>query len=192
LKLLQRYRDKDILNAIEHGENQKVLSFLYTDVLPKVKRFIIKNQGTDDQAKDIFQDAVIRFYASVKQGQFEGTSSVSTYIFSISKNLWINEVKKNGRHIKGDIPEREDVSNNFLNDIISKERTEAANQLLGQLGDNCRQLLKYSIYDNLSMKEICEKMGYSSIDIAKTYNYRCKQKLMSLAKENPNIINLFK
>ena len=180
------------MNAIEKGEDQKVLSFLYTDILPKVKRFIIKNQGTMEEAKDIFQEAVIRFYDSVKQGQFRGTSSISTYIFTIGRNLWINEVKKNNRYIRNQFPDIEDSSIDFLEDIISREKIEAVNQLLRQLGDGCEKLLKYSIYDNLSMKEICEKMGYSSEDIAKTYNYRCKQKLMRLAKENITIINLFK
>jgi RNA polymerase sigma factor (sigma-70 family) len=191
MKLFRKYTDQDIINAIEKGQDQKVLSFLYSDVLPKVKGFILKNQGSVDEAKDIFQDAVIRFYNAVKEGKFEGNSSIATYIFAISKNLWINTVKKKNKHINDDQLELIDGSPNLLEDLISREKIDAVNALLKQIGENCEKLLKYSIYDNLSMKEICEKMEYSSEDVAKTYNYRCKQKLMQLAMDNSDIMNLF-
>ncbi|MFL5728639.1 MAG: RNA polymerase sigma factor [Cytophagaceae bacterium] len=191
MKLFRKYTDQDIINAIRQGQDQKVLSFLYSDVLPKVKGFILKNQGSVDEAKDIFQDAVIRFYDAVKEEKFEGNSSIATYIFAISKNLWINTVKKKNKHISDDQLELTDSSVNLLEDIISQEKIDAVNSLLKKLGENCEKLLKYSIYDNLSMKEICEKMDYSSEDVAKTYNYRCKQKLIQLAADNAHIMNLF-
>jgi RNA polymerase sigma factor (sigma-70 family) len=191
LKLFRKYSDLDILNAIQKGQDEKVLSFLYSDVLPKVKGYIIKSQGTIDEAKDIFQDAVIRFYDVVKEGKFEGKSSISTYIFAISKNLWINSMKKKNKYIHEEQSEIRDSSTNLLEDMISQEKVDAVNNLLKQVGEGCEQLLKYSIYDNLSMKEICEKMGYSSENVAKTYNYRCKQKLMQLVEGNPYIMNLF-
>ncbi|MBX9851255.1 MAG: RNA polymerase sigma factor [Cytophagaceae bacterium] len=191
MKIFQKYSDRDILNAIEKGQDEKVLSFLYSDVLPKVKGFILKNQGSVDEAKDIFQDGVIRFYDVVKEGKFEGKSSISTYIFAISKNLWINHMKKKNRYISEEPVDFKDDSVNLLDDLISQERVNAIDAILKQLGEGCEQLLKYSIYDNLSMKEICEKMGYSSENVAKTYNYRCKQKLIQLVSDNQTILNLF-
>ena len=87
----------------------------------------------------------------------------------------------------------EDIFHNeedLLNDLITEERSNAINDLLAQIGEECQKLLKYSIYDNLSMKEIAQLMGYSNEGVAKTYNYRCKQKLIRYVEENKEIETL--
>jgi RNA polymerase sigma factor (sigma-70 family) len=187
-----KYTDNEIIQALKKGDDDAVLSFLYKDVLPKVKKYIKANKGNEDEAKDIFQDAVIIFYKKVKQDSFVETMNVTAYICLVSKNLWINRVKKMNKSIE--MPENMLISSeeDLLSNIITEEKRNALTGLLSQIGEECRKLLKYSVYDNLSMKEICHKLGYSSENVAKTYNYRCKQKLVQLVMKNKEMVNLLK
>ena len=187
----KKYSDEEILQGILEGKDDKVLAYLYKETLPMVKKYILNNQGSLDEAKDVFQDAVIRFYNAVKTGTFKEKCSVSSFVFGISKNLWINAAKRKERFTGHTESEFVQDSVNLLEDIISEEKILAVNQLLDKVGNTCAQLLRYSVYDNLSMREICEKMGFRSEDVAKTNNYRCKQKMMKLVEVNPELLILF-
>ena len=187
----KKYTDNEILQAILNGKDEKVLDCLYKDVLPLVIGYVTKNQGSMDEAKDIFQDAVIRFYKSVKTGSFQEKCSISTFIFGISRNLWINYTKQKSRMVSDDEIQFAQDSANLEDDLVSEEKVSVVNKLLDMLGEQCQQLLRYTVYDGLSMREVVVLMGFSSEDVAKTYNYRCKQKMLKMVKERPEVMLLF-
>jgi RNA polymerase sigma factor (sigma-70 family) len=184
--------DKDIISDLKKGNDNAVLTFLYKEVFPKVKYYIKANKGNEEEAKDIFQDAVLIFYKKVKQNTLEEPVNVTAYICLVSKNLWINRVKKINRttEIQGEVytePEED-----LLGNIIIEEKRNALTGLMAQVGEECQKLMKYFIYDNMSMREIATLMGYSSENVAKTYHYRCKQKLVQLVMKNKAMVNLLK
>lgn len=187
------YSDREILELIRNGNDNPALSFLYKKVLPKVKHFIKGNNGDDDESYDIFQDAIMIFYKQVKLEKFKEEHEIAGFIYSISRNLWINRVKKKSRTISysGEMPVVE-VSETVLEDLITEEREALIMKVLGDLGDRCKELLLYSIFHKFSMKEICEKMGFSTENAAKTRNYKCKQRLIELTKDNQSIKDLLK
>jgi DNA-directed RNA polymerase specialized sigma24 family protein len=90
------HSDKEILGAIGKGDD-RVLEHLYKQVLPKVKSYIARNSGNNEDARDIFQDAVVIFYKYVKTGKFDVQHDIAGFIFSVSKNLWINSAKRKNK-----------------------------------------------------------------------------------------------
>jgi RNA polymerase sigma factor (sigma-70 family) len=187
-----KYSDKEVILSLKRGDDDLVLTFLYKNVLPKVRHHINGNKGNDDEAKDIFQDAIIIFYRKVKQNQIAEDVNVTAFICQVAKNLWINRVKKMNKSTE--IPDENALhtGEDFLGNLITEEKTAAITKLLSEIGPECQKLLKYSIYDNLSMKEICRLMGYSSENLTKNYNYRCKQKLIQLVMKNKAVESLLK
>ena len=180
------FNDIEIVDAILSNKANEVLPFLYGNVQPKMTKWIISNSGDKAEAQDIFQDAVIAFYRYVKTGKFEKGASVDAFIFSVGKNLWVNRVKQKNRlvsnadnHINQLMTEAD-----FSAQIIDKEREEKIQAVLSQLGERCKQLLTYSIFHNLSMEEISQKMDFNNANTAKTKNYKCKQRLIALVKDN--------
>jgi RNA polymerase sigma factor (sigma-70 family) len=193
VEVMNRFNDRDIVEAVKSGKNDWVLNNLYREILPRIKKLITSNSGTEDDAKDIFQDAVLVFYNQVKQNKFDESKEIAGFIYSVARNLWINKVKRDNRMINiKDLEAAQEPCMNVLDDLITEEKAKVIEEVLDQIGENCKKLLKYSIYDKLSQKEIAQKMGYTNEAIVKTYNYRCKQKLISLVKGNSYIISLFK
>jgi RNA polymerase sigma factor (sigma-70 family) len=183
----------EIIKAIKTGNDQLVLNHLYKEILPRIKKMITKNSGSEEDAKDIFQDTVLIFYNQVKLNKYDEEKEIGGFMYSVARNLWINKVKKSSRFVQmNDTETWKGVEDSVLDDMIGREKANAIEQVMNKTGEECKKLLKYSIYDKLSMKEISEKMGYSSEGVAKTYNYRCKQKLVNLVKDNPHLISLFK
>lgn len=151
----------------------------------------MRNGGSEEEGKDIFQDAVIRFYNSVKQGNFQEKCSISTFVIGISRNLWINAQRTRNRYITMEDNNFRQDSVNLLEEIITSEKISAMNEMLKDIGEMCEKILRLSVYDNLSMKEIAEKMGFLNENVAKSNNYRCKKKLLSRFMERPDLIKLF-
>ncbi|MFN6946316.1 MAG: RNA polymerase sigma factor [Cytophagaceae bacterium] len=185
--------DKDIINAIRSGNNEKVLSNLYKDFLPRIRKMILQNSGNDDDTKDIFQDTVLIFYNHVKLNKYDESKDIGGFMYSVARNLWISKVKKDNRNVQLTETESiQDVSSSALNSLINDEKVKAIEDVMGQIGKPCQKLLIYTIFDKLSLKEVAQKMGYANEGVAKTNNYRCKQKLMNLVKDNSYLISLFK
>jgi RNA polymerase sigma factor (sigma-70 family) len=186
------YINKDILDNLRKGNDNSVLTYLYKEVFPKVKHYIKTNKGNEDEAKDIFQDAVLIFYKKVKTNTITEPLNVTAYICMISKNLWINRAKKMNRTTEIQDEDFRDAEEDLLSNIITEEKRTALSGLLSQVGEECQKLMKYVVYDNRSMREIAELMGYSSENVAKTYHYRCKQKFVQLVMKNKEMIDLLK
>lgn len=183
--------DKVILEAIKQGDDDRVLEQLYHGLYPKVEHFIIQNSGSSEEAADIFQDAVLVFYKQVKKEKFNEAYTISGFIFTVSRNLWYNRVKRRNRNITlneetHDLPEDQ----NAMDDLITEEREANINQLLQYLEERCRTILIYAIFYKMSMKTICQKLGFRSEDVAKTKHYKCKQKLLKFLNQNPSLKNL--
>lgn len=161
------------------------MEYLYHEMLPKVKHYVMNNSGNADDAFDVFQDAMVAFCKYVKQGKFNTSHSVHGFLFSVAKNVWINKVRKNkkmvfttGAELFENGPDPKDV----LSYMITEEREKQVRALLSKLGEKCQKLLKLAIYEELSGKEICERLGIATENGVKTQKYKCKKQLLEIIK----------
>lgn len=163
-------KDNEIIERIKAGDERSI-DYLYQKYYGMMTKMVLKNSGTEDEAKDIYQDALIVFWQKVANNNLVLTSKISTYIYSICQNLWRKELDRKKRL------SNEEVDGNVIIEIDKKERIEIINQVINNLGDTCRKVLTYYYFDNLSMTEIAEKLGFANADTAKTKKYKCKKEL---------------
>ena len=178
--------NKDIFIAIEENKNQEVLNELYKKALPKVKNYIMNNSGNEDDAKDLFQDAVISFFHAVKSSKFDKSKSIDGFIFTIAKNAWINKAKRDKKVTYKEVlpDDNSSTEQSQLEKLITKEQQEAFQSVFQKLGDNCKDLMKLSIYENLPPRKIMDVLGLSSVEVTRTSLYRCRKKLTELIIQN--------
>lgn len=139
-------------------------------------KLVITNSGTEEEARDVYQDALVVFWQKARSGNLVLTSKMSTYIYSICQNLWRKELDRKKRLSN----EEKDSSESM--DLDGPEREKIIAQCLEQLGETCRKVLMFYYFDELSMQEIADKLGFANTDTAKTKKYKCKQKLDELVK----------
>lgn len=186
------YSDKEVLEKIGKGKDDEVLKYLYAQVFPTVKQYIHSNSGDIDEAKDIFQDAILIFYRHVKTKRFDEAHPIAGFIYSVSRNLWINyytRIKAKKAELTHEQEELEH-DDNVLSELITQEREQQVLQVFSELGNRCKDLLINTVFHKLSMKEICDKMGFTTENSAKTQHYKCKQRLIELVGNNKTFKNL--
>ena len=168
-------KDSVVLEKISRGD-EKALEYLYRKYYRMMTNVVIKNNGTEQEAKDIYQDALIVFWQKVSSNQLTLTSKISTYLYSVCLNLWRKELDRKSRlsHEEHDTPE-------YMDDE-AKERQAIIHQCIGQLGDTCRKILTYYYFDDLSMQDIAHKLGFATTETAKTKKYKCKKRLDNLIR----------
>ena len=185
-----KYSDKEILQALRSGHDREVLKYIYNTLFPKVNRYIKHNSGDQDAAFDVFQDSIMVFYKYVKEDKFDPKYDIGAFVFTVSKNLWLNRLRKESREVV--LPEYvdfSDIGGDVMDRLITREREEAISEILAKLGQRCEELLRYSIFFRMKNTEICEKMGFSTENAVKTRKYKCMQKLINYIEERPGLKN---
>ncbi|MBC7389081.1 MAG: sigma-70 family RNA polymerase sigma factor [Opitutaceae bacterium] len=187
-----KYSDSEILEAVRKGNDKAAIKSLYDNVLPNIEYFVCGNSGTKDDAFDVFQDAFLIFYKQVVNGTFDaGKYNIHGFVYTISKNLWINISKKNIRSKKWE--KDQDYYENdgsVLEKILSDERTNILEKLFQSLDKKCIEILTMSIYKKMSMKEIANVTGAPSEESVKVNCHRCRKKLSELVKSNAALLNV--
>ncbi len=170
--------DAAILDGVARGDAGS-LEGLYRDYFPMILNMVVQNNGTDDEAKDIFQEAVIVLYDKVRQRDFELTSRLKTYIYSVCRRLWLKQLGSKGRTFR-DVAAYDDIIA-IEEDLARHEEKDlqlsVMEKVLDELGEPCRTIIRDFYMSNLSMQEICDKFGYTNADNAKTQKYKCLQRL---------------
>ena len=157
--------------------------------LPIGKRsFIIGKGGTEQDADDIFQETIVSFIDTVRKGKFRQESGIRTFLISISKNLWYNEIRRrqrSGNREKLYVSDFE-TSDVVIDEVIgNRELKLQLNQMLNELGESCKKILELYYYENLSMKEIVSHMHYENEQVVRNKKYKCLQQLTDKMKQNP-------
>lgn len=141
-------------------------------------RYVIKNQGSEQEAKDIFQDSLAAAWVNLRTGKFEGNEeNFHGYIRQICKYKWLNELKRKGRFTNAIDLERMDATPDDNEDLnLLLDETDILMKSIESLGDNCKVILKAFYYLKESLTEIAHKMGTTDQSI-KTIKYRCMNRL---------------
>ncbi len=167
--------EKEVFERIKNGD-EKALEVIYKKYYRMMTKLVISNSGTEEEARDVYQDALVVFWQKARSGNLVMTAKMSTYIYSICQNLWRKELDRKKRLSN----EEKDSSHSM--DMDGPERNKIIAQCLDQLGETCRKVLMYYYFDEMSMQEIADKLGFANTDTAKTKKYKCKQKLDELVK----------
>lgn len=176
------------------SSRDRALKIIYSTNKQKVFSYILSNNGNKDEAKDVYQEAVIAFYERILKNTFKGDSAISTYLYSIARFKWINHLKSSKKRMERNMEfgQTEEFDLGPMSKLIDDEQKASVLRILDALGDQCRKILVESIYYNVSMKEIAAQENYSSEQVVRNKKYKCIQKLKALLAENPALIHILR
>ena len=147
-----------------------------------IVHLVCSNSGTEQEAKDIFQEAMMAFYERVQQPAFTLTCQIKTYLYAVCRRLWLKKLAEKKR-FNGNIEEVETFSGieDEIVDIQEKEKSfRRMGNSLAELGEPCRSIIEDFYIHDLSMEQISVKFGYTNADNAKNQKYKCLQRLKKL------------
>lgn len=171
------------------GNDTKAIETIYKDNFNMVQAFIINNNGSYDDARDIFQEAMIALYEKAQSESFVLTCKINTYVYSICRRLWLKRLQQLGRFSNQIDNFEETVAVEDDLEIHEKRNAEFAimDRALNSLGEPCKSLLEGYYLKKMDMQKLAKDFGYTNADNAKNQKYKCLMRLKKLFFAQYNI-----
>lgn len=168
--------DQQYITGIVNND-KKILEKVYREYLSKITTMVKRNSGSPDEAKDIFQEAIIIIFRRAKEADFELTQSFYSYLYGVSRFLWLRQLKKKHRkEVSLDASLSPEAEQDIVKDIEEREQKKLFRDKLESLGKECKQLLK-RFFEGIPLKQIATELDYTENYIKKK-KYNCKEELV--------------
>jgi RNA polymerase sigma factor (sigma-70 family) len=162
--------------------DRKAIETIYKEHFNMVQSLILNNSGYADDARDIFQEAMIVLYQKARSGSFELNSQLKTYLYSVCRRLWLKRLNQMQRispevdNLEETVPVEEELERHEQRnrDFLTME------QAMSNLGEPCKSLLEAYYMEKKSMVEIAGDFGYTNADNAKNQKYKCLMRLKKI------------
>lgn len=174
-------QEKQLLEGLAANDRQ-VIEAIYRENYPMVQAFILNNSGNGDEARDIFQEAMIVLFEKAVSGSFELNCQLKTYMYSVCRRLWLKRLQQLQRYgslvenVEETIAVEEDLEmhEKYNTDLVLMETA------MNKIGEPCKSLLDAYYIQKKNMQEIATDFGYTNADNAKTQKYKCLLRLKKL------------
>lgn len=177
------------LEGLRTGD-EKIIKAIYTSMFPKVRHFVLKNEGTHQDADEVFQNALYQLSIRLKVSNIEIKSSFDAYLFTVCKNLWRKELNSKKRWVRNEeVMTLRSEESNHSEAIITQERWDLFEEKLQLLSPNCKELLK-DYFKKVSYDRIVKKFKYASENVAFQRIFKCKKRLGDLIMKDGNYAKL--
>jgi RNA polymerase sigma factor (sigma-70 family) len=180
------HQDQKYIDALIHN-NVPILEELYQRFSDKIKWMVLQNNGSEADAGDIFQDALLCIYRRARVGAFILTCPFEAFLYTICKRRWLKELaKRKQQWVTIGSKKEYNIGENSFKLAEEIEKDEARNYLftqkLEELGENCRKLLRMN-WSGRSLEEVAKAMNIS-YGYARKKKSLCMEKLIMLIKQS--------
>jgi RNA polymerase sigma factor (sigma-70 family) len=177
----QETNENALLEGLARNDRMAVET-IYRDNYNMVQSMVINNNGGIDDARDIFQEAMIVLYEKAKSGSFELNCQLKTYIYSVCRRLWLKRLQQMNRYVNGGDSIAETVP---VDDVLEEHGKKDADfemmeKSFGMIGEPCKGLLEAYYLQKKNMQEIADDFGYTNAANAKTQKYKCLMRLKKI------------
>ncbi len=181
------YTDEAIIHGLMKRDSG-IIRYIYKEYYPTIKFLITTNSGTETDAEDVFQDALVVLYRKIARENLVLTSSFKTFLYSICRNLWLQRLDR--RVFSNEFLELEDLGESHDNLFSEPPEDDQEKYRLFQqhflgLSEDCQKVLRLFL-NKISLKEIAEIMGFKTEKYAKTRKFMCKEKLKNSIINDPS------
>ena len=189
MEVIRNFPDSELVANIRSGQRmEETMKAIYRGHFESLCWYVMNNNGSRQDAEDIFQEVLVSFIELVQQDKFRGESTIKTFLYSLNRFTWLNELKRRGRALareekyeKGLVHIEMDAGQT----IADREGKAQVMKVVSALGDTCKKILLLFYYENLSMKEILEQTDYDSEQVVRNKKYKCLKQLEQMVNANP-------
>ncbi|HWR33142.1 MAG TPA: sigma-70 family RNA polymerase sigma factor [Chitinophagaceae bacterium] len=173
--------EKTLLEGLAVSD-KKAVETIYRENFNMIQSLVINNNGSSDDAKDIFQEAMIVLYEKARSGNFELNCQIKTFVYSVSRRLWLKRLQQQNRFsapgdsIDAVVPVDEDIEGHDRRNA----EFDMMENAISHLGEPCKSLIEAYYLQKQNMQEIAARFGYTNADNAKNQKYKCLMRLKKI------------
>jgi len=174
-------QEKALLEGLAANEKDAIET-IYRDNYTMIQSFIVKNNGYPEDARDIFQEAMIVLFEKAKLNSFVLSCQIKTYLYSVCRRLWLKKLQQKSKYypafeyLKETVPVEDELEEHEKQNADFSLMEKA----LAKIGEPCKSILEAYYIQKKSMPDIAETFGYTNADNAKTQKYKCLVRLKKI------------
>jgi len=178
-----------VIEDLMSGDDARIRT-LYHEFFPVVKHLVLNNNGSLEDAEDVYQDSLVIIFRKVRKSDLKLQCSFSTYLFSVAKHLWLQKLRARKVQLNnlGALSEPEDPWPR--DEWEEEEKMRLYREHFRKLKPDCRKVIRMML-EKKSLDEIAEKMGFKNSNYAKTKKFNCKEILRKKIMNDPRYKSLF-
>lgn len=196
MRTTKSYSDAELIAAIKTDQDiNNAISFIYRTHYRMLEHLVMTNSGTKADAQDLIQEVMVLFVEMIQKEKYRGEASVKSFLYTLTRNLWITELRKMGSESKRHElfeTNREKIEDDVTTYLTYKEAQKTVLELFDRLGETCKQILILFYYEDLSMKDILERTNYENEQVLRNRKYKCLKGLTSMIQQSPAIFETMK
>lgn len=170
--------EKELLNRIKNGDRQ-AMHTLYDRYKGYAMAVALRYVPDRDDVNDVMQDSFVKVLTSVQRFDYRGEGSLKGWILRIVANVSINFIKQKGKFsFVDELPDEADTGD----PEVERVPPAVLNHMISELPEGYRVVLNLFVFEQLSHKEIAEKLGIKESTSASQY-LRAKKLLGKKIKE---------
>lgn len=183
--------DADLMLRVKRGDRAA-----FADLVEKYRQplfnFIFRTLRDETETEDVAQNVFLQVYKS--RDRYQRTAKFSTWLFTIARNLCLNEIRRRTRHPADsldethgdneDQPQRQYVDKSVflpLENVLHSELARKVEEALADLPENQRTAILLCRQDELSYEEIAAVLG-CSLSATKSLIHRGRETLKEKLK----------
>ena len=185
------YSDAGILAGIRERD-ASVIRFIYRKFFRQVRTLVETNSGTEMDAEDVFQDALMIIYNKTVSGALKLECAFKTYLYSVCHKLWLQQLsrkKTNTRYFETVDEETGTGVTDIDTANVEEQKYRIFLHHFQKLSQADQQVLRLFM-KKTSLKEIARIMGYKSEDYAKVRKYISKERLKNAIINDPRYVEI--
>ncbi len=166
--------------ALLNGDRE-IIRMLYKVLLPKLIGYVRSNQGTEEDAEEVFHQALSQILFRARNKGVPLKSNLEVYLFMACRNLWLQELTRRSKLIRNEFlqTKRDDNGVGVKEKEILESMWVQFEEKLINLPGSCNCLLR-DYFNEMSYSEIVDKYGYANKNTAFQQIFKCKKKLKEL------------
>lgn len=185
----QPISEDQLKEGLRKGESA-ILEIIYQRYFERTATWVGSNQGTREDASDLFQEALTAIYLKLRDPEFQIQHQLGTYLYAICRNLWLKRLRDDRLlHHASEEGLDELVGEEAVSMNIQTQEEQLYRAKFTTLPAQCQELLRRFL-EGESMKNIVENMNLSSIGYAKKRKFQCKEQLIKVIKADPQYAHI--
>jgi RNA polymerase sigma factor (sigma-70 family) len=175
---------KRYVEGLLNGD-ETVIKELYSKLYPKVKRYVLSARGSEDDALDVFHDALM--YFMTQKEKTANILSFEPYFFTVSRNLWLKSL--NSRVTKTETTSLIDKETDLSLFVLEQNCFDLYIEKFNQLSENCKEILTL-YFNGLNYEDIVLEKEYASVNTVRQRVFKCRTKLIGLIKADKQFLKI--
>lgn len=176
----------ELMIRFRNGD-ESAFSELVDQFKSPIYNFVLRQVGNESDAEDIAQNVFVQIFKNAPH--YRPTAKLTTWIFTIARNLCLNEFRRRKRHPVASLDEMttesdENIPTQFVDshsrtsseEVIQREFQDRLLIAIRQLPEAQRSALLLCCQEHLSYEEIA-KVLKTSVSATKSLIYRARETL---------------